>query len=134
MGNVESRFRESIQVGDHRKAYELYYSKKALRDSVNPKEKCYPDGTSLLHQTARHAMQPLYEAFLEHPNANPLEQTEGGQSCIHLICSSNCDSNVRENMLNITIKHRNVMRQSTDFISRCDKVQSFFGHFFCYIL
>lgn len=122
MGKVESRFKESIQVGDSMKAYELYYNKKALRDSVNPKEKCYPGGSTLLHQTALHAMQPLYETFLDHPNADPLELTENGQSCLHLICSRGNDSEIRKKMLINTLNHENVSSHS-GYLSQCDKVR-----------
>ena len=105
MGNVELRFRESVENGDHIKAYELYYNKKVLRDSLNPIEKCYPDGSSILHQTARHAMQPLYDTFLDISTVNPLQLTNNGQSCIHLICSKQSDSGTREIMLSMTLQY-----------------------------
>ena len=121
MGNVESRFRDYVASGEHKRAYELYFNRKLLRDSVDPKQICYSDGTSLLHQTARHAMQPLYEEFLDRLSVNPLELTSNGQSCIHLICSQGSDSNIRETMLISTLSH-DFVKQKRGILSQCDKV------------
>ncbi len=122
MGNVESRFKEIVEAGDHDKAYELYYNKKVLRDSLDPKEKCYADGSSILHQTARHAMQPLYETFLDSSNSNPLELTNNKQSCIHLICSNSSDDTVRLKMLSFTMLNHHLLQDTPSKVSQADKV------------
>ncbi len=126
MGNVEHRFRETVEAGDHSKAYELYYNKKVLRDSLNPIEKCYPDGSSILHQTARHAMQPLYETFLDKSTVDPLQLTDNGLSCIHLICIKQSDPDIRHKMLQQSLQHSltSTDKPSNEIVSLPDKVKN----------
>lgn len=121
MGTSESRFRDAVRVGDHTKAYELYYNKKIIRDAVDPQVKCFDDGSSLLHQAARHAMKPLYEGFLDKNMVNPLEKNAQDQSCIHLICSKNNDREIRLNMLQTTLIHQFVEQNKTQAVSCKDK-------------
>ena len=126
MGTSESRFRDAVRVGDRTKAYELYYNKKIIRDAVDPQVKCFDDGSSLLHQAARHAMQPLYEGFLDKNMVNPLEKNAQDQSCIHLICSKNNDREIRLNMLQTTLIHQFVEQNKTQAVSCKDKVKKSF--------
>ena len=132
MGTSESRFRDAVRVGDHSKAYELYYNKKIIRDAVDPQVKCFDDGSSLLHQAARHAMQPLYEGFLDKNMVNPLEKNAQDQSCIHLICSKNTDIDIRLNMLQTTLIHQFVEQNKAQAVSCKDKVKKSFPNIYIY--
>jgi ankyrin repeat/IBR domain-containing protein 1 len=107
MGNSESRFREAVHNGDFTRAYELFYNKKLIRDNIDPKEVCYQqDSACLLHYTARHAMQPLYEEFLDNRHVSPLITDKHFNNCLHLICSSDRDDDIRCEMLKTTLSNQ----------------------------
>ena len=123
MGTAESKFKDAVRTGDHQKAYELFFNKKILRDNLNPGDACYNDGSSVLHQAARHGMQPLYEEFLGKKSVNPLKQNFSDQNCLHLICSSGIDGDVRKRMLESTLQHDyTVSKGSHAVVSATDKV------------
>ena len=108
MGNSESRFREAVRNGDHIKAYELFYNKKVIRDNIDPNEPCDhhdKSSRSILHYTAFHAMQPLYEEFLENRRVSPLITDKYQYTCLHLICAVGKDNDIRYNMLQTTLSN-----------------------------
>ena len=62
MGSSTSRFRDAVARGDMSEAYGLYYSKKSIRDAVDPNAPIggiYGDNT-LMHYAALYAMKQLY--------------------------------------------------------------------------
>ena len=128
MGSTVSKFREAVRVGDHSRAYELYYNKKVIRDSLDPKEICYnQDGACVLHYTARHAMQPLYEDFIDNKRVSPLICDGNQQTCLHLICSS-CydkdDEKTRYDMLHATLSNEFVRGNVSRALSSANVVSS----------
>lgn len=126
MGNrlTVDRFREAVLQGDHRKAEELFYNKKQLRDHVDPRDPCFKGGSSILHYTARHAMMPLYLHFIENEGTDPLVEDDKGQNCLHLICCSDIDPDLRFDMLSSTLKNDFVSRDTSRSISTADHVSS----------
>ena len=62
MGSKSSRFREAVHSGDTEQAYELFYRKKSIRESIDPNLSLgasYNENTPL-HCAALHGMKQLY--------------------------------------------------------------------------
>ena len=102
MGQSVSRFQRAVRDGDHFVAYDLYFGKKLLRDSIDPNYR-FEDNSALLHYTALYAMQPIYEDFLEKKNASPWILDGNNRTCLHLLCMNGEDANVRANMLKTSL-------------------------------
>lgn len=122
MGTSESKFKDAVRTGDKEKACDIFYSKKLLRDSLNPGETCYEDGSSVLHQAARHGIQPLYEELLA--SASPLKQNSQERNCLHMICSSSDEQDIRQNMLLFTLQNKfTLSKGSRVVVCTSDKVR-----------
>ena len=123
MGSAESRFREAVKNGDHARAYELFYGKKIVRDSVDPEHRCFEEsGSSLLHFTATHAMEKLYRDFLTGSRASPMESNGLAQNCLHLICSGDDKEITRYRMLLVSLSSPFVKDNITRTLQAKDKV------------
>lgn len=104
MGTAESRFRDAMKNGNKQQAYELYYGKKIIRDSLDPEEPCNDNtGDCLIHYAALHAMEELYKDFLEKKKASPLHCNLSSQNSLHVICSRGNNSTTRAKMLLLSL-------------------------------
>lgn len=101
MGHAESKFHKAVRAGDYG-AYDIYFGKKLIRDSVDPHYR-FEDDSTLLHYTALYAMQPIYEDFLEKKSASPLVLDGSNRTCLHLICMNSQNAKVRADMLQTTL-------------------------------
>ena len=104
MGTAESRFRDAMKNGNQQQAYELYYSKKISRDSIDPEEPCNDNsGDCLIHYAALHAMEDLYREFIVIKKASPLQCNLSSQNSLHVICSRGDNSVIRARMLLLSL-------------------------------
>ena len=104
MGHTESKFHKAVKDGDHFLAYDLYFGKKLLRDSVDPNYR-FEDNRALLHYAALYAMQPIYQDFLEKRNASPCILDGSSRTCLHLLCMNGEDPYVRADMLKMSLRY-----------------------------
>lgn len=105
MGITQSRFHEALRHGNHEEAYNLYSTKKSLRDSLEPNTPLgqHHEDNSILHYAAQHAMAWLYRSLITR-GGKPDLRNGLHQNSLHLVCGVSSRPDARRDILKFTLE------------------------------